>query len=1385
MRGGVSADANASIGFVQRVLMEANKNPNLELENKFGPRFQGIVSEDASAFMVGTEAQTFQELQRHFDVIVSEGKLTREKLTETVQYLSDQAFAVCGSQLQSCPLIAKYGRSVRVVSSGSQGPRMVLIKQRLPLPDSKSEVFPEGFKMSLADEHFIDVEAGDDLATQALQVLNLFQALPSQMIVSRRKERTSYIQHLLDSHNNSVRVLKIDFTITRTSVGSEAEAEADNLSAVVSNQDDSASGDEGDTVNHQEARGGDNVDCRFEIEMEYIGNKTEARQAMEHSPQLLTRVAKLFLQNTLRLICLIQGSDMPLTVVQHNRVVCHYMELVGLTDKDDPYRDHKFKFGTDESQNWRLFVGCQPESLHERHLPQLVRDGYFVMDKTDGERWLLLAVPRQQDDQTTLRTELQFFLINRWMHVKKAGITVTVDLTGTTEGIGVTPSSEAEAQFAAYKMISTGFLIDGELIDQQNPASDDAEGLPKHGSAAHPKGAQRYMAFDVLWAGGNNVRPKITYRRLECLKQIIGMLNNPRVSKKSYSGRLPQMNIEIKQYLHWPRGQAASGDLIRQMLQRDYPVDGLIFTPDMAYPSVRKWEQLLKWKGKQSTVDLFVKRNDSQRCWDLYVNGNFATMTRERQRCLIFKRVHTSGVAATNDYPSRTSTNQHHYWVVTEDGLIMQQSSRDLKQAKMRSAILFPFVPSIPLSAAPELEDEMVYEFCWNHDSQRLIPMHKRVDKSLQGISGANALSVAVDVWESMKYPVTQEQLMALPLIEMQPDKPNTVGTYPYVKDIHPNLDWKMIFEMASSTPTTTTTTGGGNRGKSKSCLDIEQHAMRQLHNRIKSFAIRSVTQTKRKVTDAERLSAMGGVIITQRGEDSVQRLQHGVCWSLPMSAVQLLETEWGIDVDDCIKRGERIHVYEHVLKRHKAKLQIEDNAKVIVDLCCGRGGDLMKYIKYDVDIVIGIDNVPELLYGNKDGALKRWMEHKFTQPEAITGSQSDASQRKQRKSSQSHTDACFVLADVRQPLYDTILQKRGIGVQADVVCCFFALHYFFSCERDARSFFQNVKDLLRDDGYFIGTIIDGRLMYEKLRQNDNVYARNDPRSPIDLFRVTATNFDATTTAFEDLPDYGAAIDVDIYSSILDQYTGLQEKDGELKQENLVKFDHLISLANDYDLEFQVAPTFDQYFPENANIQLSEGVAQFSALHRNFCFRKISRSKGTHSFQELKEQVRFLQEQQIHSGVVEDDRMINMYACDTAYPDDALVRRFSDAEAESQSQSGSDYEDEQQNPRKRSRESESEADEPDQEHPVDDEAEGAEPEDEENGDEDEAEGAEQDEDEDEVDEEDEAKAEEQPELTIKGCSSRCKNGECKYCYCKKQKQRCTDACGCGPSCKNG
>lgn len=997
------------------------------------------------------------------------------------------------------------GIHLRIVEDENNKMSCIMTKTKVPLPDSKVSVFPEGFKMCLAKEEFLSDE-------EMMTVMTTFHNLPETIFTRRHKDRDSYLFSVHDNDNNAIGVIRVDLTRVDTTVDGQTE-------------------------------------IRHEVELEYVGNKNAkgGTQNLLEQPNLLHSTAEVFFKTIQVIFQTIQGSKQPLNNMQHNAVIRAYLESVG---KYDPYGE------TNANQ---IFVGCQPESLHARHLSAIVEEPYFVTSKTDGFRYQLIAIPCAPIANVPIDKQpyrLRCYMIDRWAHVKSTTLRLRIP-------------AEETAHFNGYP-IEDGFIIDGELV------------------------SDTFWPFDVLTIGKKDIRVQHTMMRLDVLQMLVNVIRQFQLSTSNAG--VQTLQVMMKDFRFWPKGKANAGDVI-SLMEHSSPVDGLVLMKDEPHPRKSQWPGLLKWKGSKSTIDLLVRDNPTLKRRDLFVGGSFATVKKDGSRCLVFKKAGMVNFQAC-------------WWVINASGIIVQQYSRDLAWSNHRTAIPYPFCPFLTYEDAPDLVNETVFEFHYDAARKRLIPIKMRSDKSFLGLDGANDLRVAVDLWESMRHPVTKEQLLSLPNVPV----PVTNAKYEYAHEIHPSIDWPSLF-----------------LGRSTAVIDgthvlPSQHQMMELrhfHNLIKGNLIK-LSKTKRRVTPNDILRKMGGVLVENK------RYKNQQDWSLPINngIVTTLETVWGIQAKDFVVEHDRLHVSEKLLKKSKIKRQ-PDNV-IVVDLCCGKGGDLRKYVKNKVSVVVGIDNEQILLTDLQDAALKRWAGIKTHQNE---------------------TDACFVLADCRQPLYETLCDMN-LKLEADLVCCFFALHYFFNHEKEARSFLQNVKDLLKPDGLFIGTILDGELMYEKLKQHQNHYTHTEGESAFPLFSVSSVDFDACQQPFDQLPTFGNHLDVTLTSTIVEQYqTGEKDKEFLVKKENLVNFARLIELASEYDLELQDTQTFNQHLPDAPDLRMCPELQAYSSTHRTFRFRKISKSAAASSVtaEQIKQSVQTLQAWQIEHLTVKDDIRPDVLAMDHAY----------------------------------------------------------------------------------------------------------------------------------------
>lgn len=167
-----------------------------------------------------------------------------------------------------------------------------------------------------------------------------------------------------------------------------------------------------------------------------------------------------------------------------------------------------------------------------------------------------------------------------------------------------------------------------------------------------------------------------------------------------------------------------------------------------------------------------------------------------------------------------------------------------------------------------------------------------------------------------------------------------------------------------------------------------------------------------------------------------------------------------------------------------------------ILDLACGKGGDLGKWVLHSRGIrnYVGVDVARGSL---RDAALRaRKMRAKLPRATfTVADLGSDVPGRLRNKSSSSSSQQ----QQKMQPLWTWSLQQepahttaephfervRGGGISQDdtfdVVSIQFAIHYMFSSRARARRFFQTVSELLEIGGNLIATTIDARIVLDKL----------------------------------------------------------------------------------------------------------------------------------------------------------------------------------------------------------------------------------------------------------------------------------------------------------------
>ncbi|XP_054792958.1 mRNA cap guanine-N7 methyltransferase 1-like isoform X2 [Prosopis cineraria] len=135
-----------------------------------------------------------------------------------------------------------------------------------------------------------------------------------------------------------------------------------------------------------------------------------------------------------------------------------------------------------------------------------------------------------------------------------------------------------------------------------------------------------------------------------------------------------------------------------------------------------------------------------------------------------------------------------------------------------------------------------------------------------------------------------------------------------------------------------------------------------------------------------------------------------------------------------------------------------------VLDLACGKGGDLIKWNKAKIGYYVGID----IAEGSIEDCRIRY--------------NGDADHHQQRK--KFTFPARLICGDCYEVHLDKVLANDA---PFDVCSCQFALHYSWSTEARARRALANISALLRPGGIFIGIMPDANVIIKKLREAEGL----------------------------------------------------------------------------------------------------------------------------------------------------------------------------------------------------------------------------------------------------------------------------------------------------------
>ena len=281
---------------------------------------------------------------------------------------------------------------------------------------------------------------------------------------------------------------------------------------------------------------------------------------------------------------------------------------------------------------------------------------------------------------------------------------------------------------------------------------------------------------------------------------------------------------------------------------------------------------------------------------------------------------------------------------------------------------------------------------------------------------------------------------------------------------------------------------------------------------------------------------------------------------------------------------------------------------KTLLDIACGRGGDINKWIEAKAGYIFGIDIAENNILHPEDGAYERYVGRikNMSHPEHATKmvfAVGDSSKNiVTGEAGASHLDKILMQSifgkyppDSTPPPYIARTIRQVFHKGADVVACMFAIHYFFKNMDTLHGLLQNLLETVKVGGHFIGCCFDGDAVFRNLAPIETNYCLEGKKDGTQIWSIRKDY-----TASEFLPNessVGLPISVN-FISIGSTYT-----------EYLVSFPFLVEKLKAIGLELVESKLFEtsHYDAQNSKqyYNMSDSENAYSYMNRWFIFKRI------------------------------------------------------------------------------------------------------------------------------------------------------------------------------------
>lgn len=316
--------------------------------------------------------------------------------------------------------------------------------------------------------------------------------------------------------------------------------------------------------------------------------------------------------------------------------------------------------------------------------------------------------------------------------------------------------------------------------------------------------------------------------------------------------------------------------------------------------------------------------------------------------------------------------------------------------------------------------------------------------------------------------------------------------------------------------------------------------------------------------------------------------------------------------------------IYTYCNKMYQSNAQ-----QSVLDIGCGRGGDIGKFYYTEVAYLVGIDIDAEGFKSPVDGAISRYNAFRKKKPNfpKMYFIQADA---RALLDYESQIKCLSGMEDVNKKLlqkfFPSVDDDSGHRSMFDRVDCQFAMHYFLKDDLSWSNFKQNLKNHLRSGGYFIATTFDAREVIRTIGNKDlhTVYYDDSDGNKKKFFEIIK-RYDADAQSGPIKPGSGIdvfmswafdegnyqteyLVDLEFITEDLSKDADLELVDSDLFSNQLEIHKKFLQDATRYESSQETRDymaNVAQYYDDS---DMNAKCLEYTNLHRYFVFRKRSPS---------------------------------------------------------------------------------------------------------------------------------------------------------------------------------